>query len=273
MLSVIIPTLNAERRLASCLAALVPAVVDGLLREVIIADGGSRDRTLRIAEQAGARLVHASRGRGSQVVAGIKAAKSDWILVLHADTVLSPGWWQEASAFMDRVETGRAGGARAAAFRFALDDHGVAPRLLESLVGLRCNFLKRPYGDQGLLMPRAFYNELGGYRDIPIMEDVDLVVRIGARRLTMLRSEAVTAPDRFVEDGYLRRVARNQLCLALYSVGWPIDKIARIYASPERAKRADHGERGERADRAHRCERADPIAPTALPVEVEKDRQ
>lgn len=228
MISVVIPTLNAEARLAQCLTALVAAAVDGFVREVIVADGGSHDRTQRIADQAGATLLTAPSGRGSQLKSGAAQARQPWLLFLHADTVLAPGWEEAAARFMGRVDRGEIGPA-AATFRFALDDRGLAPRALERLVALRGHLLGLPYGDQGLLIPRRLYDEIGGYRDMVLMEDVDIVRRLGRRRLVRLSVRAVTGAERYRRDGYVRRVLRNQLCLALYAGGLAPERIARIY--------------------------------------------
>ncbi len=228
MISVVIPTLNAEAGLAATLTALIPATVEGLVREVIIVDGGSTDRTLRIADQAGTRVISSEPGRGRQLGEGAKAAQFNWLLFLHADTVLEPGWEREVSALIERVESGRRQ-ETAAAFAFALDDEGFMPRLVEWGVALRCTVLRLPYGDQGLVLSRNLYRQLGGFRDLPLMEDVDLVRRLGRSRLAILRSAAVTSAARYQRDGYLRRIARNLACLTLYYLRVPPRVIARIY--------------------------------------------
>lgn len=229
MISVIIPTLNAERRLAACLTALVPAAVEGMVREVIAVDGGSSDRTLKIADQAGIEVMTSEPGRGRQLRAGAQRARSPWLLFLHADSVLAADWDIEASAFMRNVDIGSAPLA-AAVFRFALDDRGAAPRTLELLVGARSHLLGRPYGDQGLLIPRRLYDEIGGYRDMPLMEDVDIVRRLGRRRIVALRAAVTTSAERYRRQGYVRRVLRNQLCLGLYAIGVSPARIAKVYA-------------------------------------------
>lgn len=228
MISVVIPTLNAQDFLAATLTALVPAAVDGLVREVIIVDGGSTDRTLAIADQAGADVLQCEAGRGQQLVAGARRARFPWLLFLHADTVLNPEWDREASALMERVDSGRLDQV-AAAFRFALDDVGVRPRLLEKLVALRCALLRLPYGDQGLLISRRLYTEIGGYSPMPLMEDVDLVRRIGRRRMVLLGTRAVTSARRYRAEGYLRRSVRNISCLALHALHVPSRVLARLY--------------------------------------------
>jgi rSAM/selenodomain-associated transferase 2 len=228
MITVVVPTLNSGETLAATLTALVPGVVEGVVREVVIVDGGSTDRTLGIAESSGAEVVTGVSGRGAQLRAGAERANFAWILFLHSDTVLDPGWEQEAAAFIERIESGRRD-TSAAAFTFALDDDGAAPRLLEWLVRLRCAILRLPYGDQGLLIPRTLYHEAGGYRPLPIMEDIDLIGRLPRNRLAMLRTRAVTSPARY-RGGYVGRVLRNQVCLALYALGVSPQRIAAIYA-------------------------------------------
>ena len=228
MISVIIPTLNAEDGLAACLTALVPAAVEGMVREVIIVDGGSSDRTLKIIEQSGAEFVRAGPGRGEQLATGAARARSPWLLFLHADTVLEPGWEREVSALVERIDSGRRQ-PTAAAFRFALGDDGFWPRMIEAGVAMRCALFRLPYGDQGLLIPRQLYQHVGGYSRLPLMEDVDLVRRIGRRRMTLLRTRAVTSAVRYQQTGYMRRSARNLSCLALYFLRVPTRIIARLY--------------------------------------------
>jgi rSAM/selenodomain-associated transferase 2 len=228
MISVIIPTLNAERVLVLTLSALVPAVVDGIVQEAIIADGGSTDDTYVIADAAGTHFLKAPRGRGTQLEAGAAAAKGDWLLFLHADTVLDPGWFNEALNFIERIEMGRRKPA-AAYFRFALDDEGFMPRLIEMMVGLRCGLLSLPYGDQGLLISRAHYQRLGGFRPLPLMEDVDLVRRMKRRELYGLKTRAVTSARRYQEDGYLMRSCRNLGLMMLYLLRVPPRVLARLY--------------------------------------------
>lgn len=228
MISVVIPTLNAEERLGPTLAALIPAAVDGLVREVIVADGGSTDRTLDIADAAGAEIVRCEPGRGMQLMAGAEKARFPWLLFLHADTVLEPGWHDEARSFIDTVEAKRVSPA-AAVFRFSLDDTGLAPRIVEAGVAVRCTLFNLPYGDQGLLIPARLFREIGGYKPLPLMEDVDIVRRLGRRRIVMLRSRAITSAARYRRDGYGRRIARNLSCLGLYLLGTPVEKISRFY--------------------------------------------
>lgn len=230
MLSIVIPTLDAAAVLQRTLAILAAAEGDHDIaaaggREIIIADGGSRDDTLAIARQAGARVVSCEPGRGRQLHAGACAARGDWLLFLHADTHPAPGWITAVARFMEAP----ANGLRAAAFRFALDDDGALARLLTRAVAWRCRLFALPFGDQGLLMARAFYDQIGGFRPMPLMEDVDMVRRIGRRRLCLLDTVAVTSAERYRHDGWLLRPLRNLCCLGLYAAGVPPRLIERLY--------------------------------------------
>jgi glycosyltransferase involved in cell wall biosynthesis len=188
MISVVIPTLNSERLLPRCFDSLIPAAVRGVVREVIVADGGSSDETLIIADAAGAHIARAGRSRSAQMVAGMAAARSEWFLFLHPETALEPGWEVEAESFMHQARPGR---PTAGVFRFAREEFGGAARRAETRVALRAALFALPYGDQGLLIPRRLYQKVGGYRVLPALEDADIVRRIGRHRLIHLRSRAV----------------------------------------------------------------------------------
>ena len=222
-ISVVIPVLNATSTLARTLESV--GEVGGLIRETIVVDGGSRDGTALLAEGAGARVIASAPGRGVQLAAGAAAASAPWLLFLHADTVLGRGWFAEVAAFVSAPGHRD----RAAAFRFALDDPAPAARRVERLVAWRCRRWGLAYGDQGLLIGRALYDRVGGFRPLPLMEDVDLVRRIGRRRLTILRATAVTSAARYRRDGWWLRPARNLCCLSLYFMGVPPRTIAWLY--------------------------------------------
>jgi len=222
MISVVIPALQSAHSLPATLACLSGR---RLVREVIVVDGGSTDDTADLATKAGARVIRAPRGRGMQLAAGAAAATGEWLLFLHADTVLARGWSGEARAFIEDPGHARA----AAVFRFVLDDDAPAAQRWARMVDWRTRRLGLPYGDQGLLISKAYYTELGGFRPMTLMEDVDMVRRIGRDRLVVLEADAVTSAVRYRKAGYLRRSLRNLVCLSLYFLGVPPERIERIY--------------------------------------------
>ena len=221
-LSIVIPALDAGAVIARTLDALAPARPRA---EVLVVDGGSSDDTAALARRYGARVIDSARGRGVQLDAGARRARGGWLLFLHADTALADGWTDAVFAYCANP----ANRDRAAAFRFALDDGARAARRLEAAVAWRTRRLGLPYGDQGLVISRSFYDALGGFRPLVLMEDVDLVRRIGRRRLDALGIAAVTSAARYRQSGYLRRSGRNLLCLGLYFLGVSPGRIARLY--------------------------------------------
>jgi hypothetical protein len=221
--SVVIPTLEAADRIGPCFGALGAALGEGVIREVIIADGGSTDAIAEVAEAVGARLVTAERGRGRQLAAGAEAARGEWLLFLHADTVLPPGWAAAALAHIAR-RPGKAG-----YFALGFDTGGTPARLVAAWANLRSSLLALPYGDQGLLISRVLYQRAGGYPAIPLMEDVALVRRLGRRRLAPLGGAVATSAERFTAEGWPRRGWRNLTTLMLYLAGASPERLARRY--------------------------------------------
>jgi rSAM/selenodomain-associated transferase 2 len=219
-ISVVIPTLDAAAELPRTLDALAGSP---LIAEIVVADGGSRDKTVAMARQAGARVVQARRGRGTQLAAGAAVATGEWLLFVHADCQPLPGWEEAVGAFIAASPVG------AGYFALALDDPAPAARWLERLVAWRCWVLSLPYGDQGLLISRALYDAVGGYAAIPLMEDVDIACRLGRARLRPIGATMLASARRYRRDGYWRRPLRNIVCLSLYFAGVTPDRIARIY--------------------------------------------
>jgi hypothetical protein len=160
-----------------------------------------------------------------QLSAGAKEATGRWLLFLHADTTLEPFWSTTVTSFM----RGKANRLKAAYFTFALDDASSAARRVETFANWRARRLGLPYGDQGLLMSRTMYNSLVGYLDLPIMEDVDMVRRIGRDKLVELPATATTSAERYRRDGYWWRPIKNLTLLTLYFLGVPPKRLVRMY--------------------------------------------
>ncbi len=223
-LSIIVPTLNAGTRIGETLGALEEAR-EIMAVETIVVDGNSDDDTVAKATAAGARVLSVARGRGSQLSSGAKEASGRWLLFLHADTTLEPFWSTTVASFM----RGKGNALRAAYFTFALDDASSAARRVEVLANWRARKLGLPYGDQGLLMSRTLYQSLVGYLDIPIMEDVDIVRRIGKSKLVELPATATTSSERYKRDGYVWRPVKNLSMLSLYFMGVSPRRLAKLY--------------------------------------------
>jgi glycosyltransferase involved in cell wall biosynthesis len=217
MISVVIPSLNSGPQLPRCFDSLIGATVRGLVKEVVVADGGSTDDTLMIADAAGCHVVQTGKSRASQFIAGAAITRGDWLLFLLPETALEAGWEAEAEAFMSRATLER---PRAAAFRFALDDFERSARRRETVAALRTSFFALPYADQGLLLPRRLYQKLGGYRAMA-MEDADLVRRIGRSRLVTLRARAIN----HVEEGI---GPRGALVAMLHALRLPMSVVTRL---------------------------------------------
>ena len=219
-ISVIIPVLGVPGTLAGVLASLA----EGAPREIILASGDGSEQVLAKRFE-GTIAIQAPRGRGMQLAAGAAAARGDWLLFLHADSCLECGWPQEVLAFLGNP--GNRG--RAAAFRLAFDDCSGGARRVAALANWRSRVLGLPYGDQGLLIAKAFYDELGGFEPLPLMEDVAFVRRIGRHRMALLNKHAVTSAMRYRREGWWLRPLRNLGILALYFLGVPPARLQWLY--------------------------------------------
>ena len=220
-IDIVIPTLNAGATLGRTLAAL-PAHHE-LALSTIVCDGGSRDDTVEIARRAGAAVVTAPAGRGGQLATAAAEGLAPWLLFLHADTRLGADAGQVIARFVVSVAD------RAGYFRLRFDAAEPGARRIERWAAWRCRALALPYGDQGLLISRGHYGRLGGFHPLPLMEDVDLVRRIGRNDLVPLEADAITSADRYRRDGWWLRPLRNLTCLSLYFAGVPPRTLRRLY--------------------------------------------
>jgi rSAM/selenodomain-associated transferase 2 len=225
VISVVIPTLNDGAHLPRALAPLVPGLTAGIVKQVIVADGGSTDDTLETAEAAGCDIVKSERGLAKQMRGGAAAAKGKWLLFLHADTALRDGWVSEVESFLKEPQSRK----KAAVFKLAFDDTSDAAKRVVFWARMRARVMKLPYGDQGLLISRFFYDGLGGYPDIPVMEDVEIMRRIGSQRLVLFETEAVTSAEKYRRDGYDKRAWRNLTLMARYLMGADPIELAKAY--------------------------------------------
>ncbi|MHC5112284.1 MAG: TIGR04283 family arsenosugar biosynthesis glycosyltransferase [Planctomycetota bacterium] len=222
-ISVIIPALHEEESISATIATAAGAGI-----EIIVVDGGSRDRTVPRAVEAGARVLHAPRGRALQMNAGAAVAHGDILLFLHADTTLPLGYSQAIFAALESPDVS------VAAFRLAIDARGWLYRVIEKLVNIRSRLLHLPYGDQGFAMRTATFRRYGGFPEIPVMEDFALVRGLRREgRIAIMAPSVLTSARRWLSGGVVRTTLINQLCLAAYCLGFPVTRIARWRDTPE----------------------------------------
>jgi hypothetical protein len=222
-ISVIIAGLNEAERIGATVQAALQAEPD----EVIVVDGGSQDETVARAERAGAKVLKSRAGRARQLNAGASRAGGGLLLFLHADTLVPPGY---VAAIQGGLAQSR---ASAGAFAFALREAFPGRWLVERSTNLRSRLWQRPYGDQGLFLRRTLFEELGGYADLPILEDYELVQRLRkCGRIVTLNQPALTSSRRWQQLGFLRTTLLNKWMILGYGLGWPIEKLAASYRNP-----------------------------------------
>lgn len=219
-LSIIIPTLNEERTLRETLAS-----ISSHAHEVIIVDGGSKDDTVRIAHKYASVVIGSKPGRGIQQHTGACRAQGEVLLFLHADTWLPRG-------FEIMIETTLSDRKTAfGAFHLGHHPSGAALKLIALMANLRSQFLKMPYGDQGLFMRRSDYFRVGGFKDLPLMEDVDLgrrLNRIGKFKLAGARVR--TSARRYERNGIVHTTVRNWSLIIRYLLGQSPERLHRFYS-------------------------------------------
>ncbi len=220
-LSVVVPALDERAALGALLEDLAALRV---AHEIIVVDGGSRDDTCAVAEAAGATVLHAARGRGTQLRAGAEAAAGDVLCFLHADVRLPAEACRalESLAVVENLD--------AWAFRLRIDGRRWSYRLVEWSANVRSSLLALPYGDQGLVIGRGLYDGVGGYADVPLMEDVLIARALQIVGGIALRPESIlVSPRRWERDGVVRRSVRNLWLLARFLTGATPAELAGAY--------------------------------------------
>ena len=228
--SVIIPALNEESQIVATLCA----VRRDLCHEVIVVDGGSSDDTVQLAKEAGATVFGSKAGRAYQMNAGAARADGGSLLFLHADTLLPPEWTEVVCRTLHEPDV------VAGAFRLRIAGDFRGRSFIEWTADLRSRWLQRPYGDQGLFLTRALFEEMGGFADLPIMEDYELAARLRRRgRIITVREPALTSGRRWQTLGVLRTTIRNQWMLAGYHLGLSSRKLTEGYQETKFARKQD----------------------------------
>ncbi|MBI4746189.1 MAG: TIGR04283 family arsenosugar biosynthesis glycosyltransferase [Deltaproteobacteria bacterium] len=218
-ISVIIPVLNEEKVIERNLRDLNKY----LITETIVSDGGSNDATVVIAGSY-AKVVHSKPGRGAQMNFGAKAAASDILLFLHADTTLPDQWRDRILSSM--ADDGVVGGA----FSLSIDSDRLSHRIIAATANLRSRLTKLPYGDQGIFVKRSVFEKIGGFKDIQIMEDVDLMRRLKkSGKVVILDDKVKTSARRWEKEGVAYTTIRNWLLLTLYFMGVTPERLYKLY--------------------------------------------
>ncbi|WP_438994634.1 TIGR04283 family arsenosugar biosynthesis glycosyltransferase [Pseudemcibacter sp.] len=213
-LSIIIPTLKFDDRLER----LVMSIPQELRERVIIVNGGPETYSFKELN-----VINSNPGRGLQLATGANFASGEWLFFLHGDSQLPKSWLKVLAKHVEHDPD------KAFTFRLRFDDQGFFPRLLEYWVRFRCFAFALPYGDQGLFISKDLYDDIGGYKDMPLMEDVDIIKRIGSARLIVGSDEVITSAEKYNKYGYLLRMIWNGFCLLLYNLGVDPATIKKIY--------------------------------------------
>ncbi len=217
-ISIVIPTLNESKAIARAVAM----VRRGRNIEIIVADGGSTDRTLELAKSFRIKTLVSGPGRAIQMNAGAKEAVGDALLFLHADTRLPDAYDSHIRQALKMP------GVVAGAFMLSIDSPAPGLRIIEKLANWRSRALGLPYGDQCIFVKTDAFREAGGFKDMPIMEDFELMRRLKKMgRIEIVPLPAVTSARRWERQGALKMTLINQAVIALYYLGVPIEKIAK----------------------------------------------
>ncbi|MGD8883721.1 MAG: TIGR04283 family arsenosugar biosynthesis glycosyltransferase [Desulfobacterales bacterium] len=219
-ISIIIPTLNEAAAIVRTLSHLEG--VENL--EVIVVDGGSIDETAGLAGSRGAKVIQSNPGKAVQMNTGAAAATGDIIVFLHADTLLPEEFGPQIVSALKKD------GVAAGAFRLAIDSTGAGIRIIEGMTNLRSRLLRLPYGDQALFMKKSQFEKIGGFPELPIMEDFILIRRLKRRgKIAIVPAAVVTSPRRWLHMGLLKTWLINQLIIIAYYLGTPPERLNRWY--------------------------------------------
>ena len=205
-----IPTLDEEEHVV----AAIRSAREGGAHEVLVADGGSRDTTREIARGEGAVVVEAPRGRARQMNAGADRASGEILLFVHADTLLPP---TAADLVRSALEAPR---VVAGAFSYRPAAEGLLRLALSTGVRVRLRLTGHPYGDQGLFLRRVTFRAIGGFADLPVMEDWEIVARLRRLgRIAILEEPVLTSAKSFVDNGLLRSTLVNAAVISGFRLG------------------------------------------------------
>ena len=219
-LSIIIPTLNEEGAIKETITHLQK----NKEVEIVVVDGGSRDNTLALARSLDARVLSTDASKAVQMNAGAAESVGDMLLFLHADTHLPDNFDEKVLAAVSQ------NGFCAGAFSLAIGSDARGLRFIERVANWRSRFFQMPYGDQALFVCRDLFNEIGGFPDLPIMEDFELIRRLRRKgKISILPDCVRTSPRRYLNFGILKTWFLNQIIIVAYFIGVPPERLACWY--------------------------------------------
>ena len=221
LLSIVIPTLNSTNLISSTLLSLSEGIEASLIKELIISDGNSTDDIKKLSNEIGAVFIKGQKGRGIQLRRGAMKATGEWILFIHSDTILPPGW---AIAFLKHIKNQENAGY----CKLSFDDPSLIAKVISFGANLRSSIFKLPYGDQGLLISKKLYNEIGGYPDLPLMEDV-AIVKLLKQKIQLVPVTIKTSAFKYKRDGWLKRSINNITLLIRFKFGADPRELAKLY--------------------------------------------
>jgi len=218
--TLVIPTYNAQKTINTTLNN-----VSKKFQNIIIVDGYSKDLTKNICKKYNTQFFTSKTNRGMQLKLGGEKAGTNWIFFLHADSILQNSAIDKIAEFISIDKNNY----KAAAFKLKFNQKNIYASCLSKIVFFRSKYFKLPYGDQGLIISKTFYNKIGGFKPLPIMEDVEIVKNIGFKNIQILDSYIITDSIRYKNQGWLIRPLINLYCLSLYFLGFNINYINKIY--------------------------------------------
>ena len=227
--SVIVPVLHETKIIAQTCAHLL-AACSGCNAEIIIVDGDRRESTIKRVDSKQIRTLTASRGRAAQMNAGANAANGRVLLFVHADTRLPEG------AVRDVLEICRIPSIAGGAFLLGIASEKPFFRAAEAWANLRCRLTRIPYGDQAVFMKKRIFRELGGYADIALMEDIDLMQRLkqNGLKIALIQKPVLTSARRWEKEGRIFGMIRNNLLSSLYYAGVKPALLEKFYKNQNR---------------------------------------
>lgn len=219
-ISVIIPTFNEQDRINEIIED-IKQKSENFEIEIIISDASPNQKTLTSITHSNIKKVPSEKGRGTQLNTGVENSAGNVLFFLHADTKLPKNAFSQINKTIKKYPAG--------AFKFGIENAGFGLKIIEFFVNLRNLITSAPYGDQGLFITREFFREIGGFKDIPLMEDLDIIKRIQRKNFKILSEKILTSDRRYKKHGIIKTTLKNLYIRTLYSLDRDPKELYKIY--------------------------------------------